>query len=244
MLCRPGGTDCGVVGAREIVGRTRELEALREACSAGRDELTGVVLEGPEGIGKTALWEATRDLAAEAGLRVLACRAARTETDLAFTGLGDLLRPVRGELGDLPAPQARALRVALLLEDPGDASADPRALGLGLLEVLHGLAPVALLVDNLQWLDPATTGALAFALRRLSTPALLAATVRREDAAAPRPELLAALPPDRVRTIDVGRVGGVGGDRRDPQPRVEVGVQVVEVRADEVAFRAAHDSRR
>jgi hypothetical protein len=43
---------------------------------------------------------------------------------------------------------------------------------------------------------------------------------------------------------DGRRVRGVGGDRRDPQPGVEVGVQVVEVRADEVAFRAAHDCRR
>jgi hypothetical protein len=43
---------------------------------------------------------------------------------------------------------------------------------------------------------------------------------------------------------DVGRVGRVGGDRRDPHPRVEVGVQVVEVCGDEVAFRAAHGCRR
>ena len=35
---------------------------------------------------------------------------------------------------------------------------------------------------------------------------------------------------------DVGGVRGVGGDRRDAQPGVEVGVQVVEVGADEVAL--------
>ena len=193
------------MGARELVGRTRELEALRAACGAARDGLTGVVLEGPAGIGKTALWEATRDLAAEAGLRVLACRAARTETDLAFTGLGDLLQPLLGELGKLPAPQARALRVALLLEDPGDASADPRALGLALVALLRGLGPTALFVDDLQWLDPASAAVLAFALRRLEgAQVLVAATVRPEPADGPRPELLAALEPDALSVIGVG----------------------------------------
>ena len=37
---------------------------------------------------------------------------------------------------------------------------------------------------------------------------------------------------------DVGGVRRVGGDRRDAQPGVEVGVQVVEVGADEIAFGA------
>ena len=43
---------------------------------------------------------------------------------------------------------------------------------------------------------------------------------------------------------DVGRVRRVGGDRRDAQPGVEVGVQVVEVGVDEVAFGAAHGAGR
>ena len=44
---------------------------------------------------------------------------------------------------------------------------------------------------------------------------------------------------------DVGGVRGVGGDRRDAQPGVEVGVQVVEVGEDEFAFRTAgHAARR
>ena len=40
---------------------------------------------------------------------------------------------------------------------------------------------------------------------------------------------------------DVGGVRGIGGDRRDAQPGVEIGVQVVEVGDHEVALGAGHD---
>ncbi len=44
---------------------------------------------------------------------------------------------------------------------------------------------------------------------------------------------------------DVGGVRGVGRDRRDAHPRVQIGVQVVEVGGDELAFgTAGHGSRR
>jgi hypothetical protein len=43
---------------------------------------------------------------------------------------------------------------------------------------------------------------------------------------------------------DVAGVRGVGGDRRDAQPGVEVGVQVVEVGTDEIALGTAHGHRR
>jgi hypothetical protein len=39
---------------------------------------------------------------------------------------------------------------------------------------------------------------------------------------------------------DVGSVRGVRGDRRDAQPGVEIGVQVLEVGVDEIAFGAGH----
>jgi hypothetical protein len=36
-------------------------------------------------------------------------------------------------------------------------------------------------------------------------------------------------------------VRGIGGDRRDPQPGVEIGAQVVEVRGHELALGVGHD---
>ncbi len=194
-----------MVAERELVGRTAELEALRAGCEAARGGLAAVVVQGPPGIGKTAVWEAGRALAAEAGLRVLSCRAARPEAGLPFTALGDLLGPVHAQVGGLPEPQARALRVALLLEDPGEAPVDVRALGLALVALLRDVGPAALFVDDLQWLDPASAAVLAFALRRLGeAPVLLAATVRRERQDDPRPELLAVVERGALRVVDVG----------------------------------------
>ena len=216
-----------MVAERELVGRTAELAALQAGCEAARGGLAGVAIEGPPGIGKTAVWEAGQALAARAGLRVLACRAARPEAGLPFTALGDLLAPVQGDVGALPAPQARALRVALLLEDPGETPVDVRALGLALVALLRDAGPVALFVDDLQWLDPASEAVLAFALRRLAeAPVLLAATVRRERRDLPRPELLEALGPGALRVLDVGPLdrGGLHrllrADLGRPPPRM------------------------
>ena len=46
-----------------LVGRERELDALRAALEAARAAAGAVVLEGEAGIGKTALWEAALELA-------------------------------------------------------------------------------------------------------------------------------------------------------------------------------------
>jgi hypothetical protein len=77
---------------------------------------------------------------------------------------------VPGEaLGTLPAPQRRALEVALLLAEPGDGELDPRAVGTGLTALLDRMAvggPLVLALDDAQWIDPASARVLAFALRR------------------------------------------------------------------------------
>jgi hypothetical protein len=59
---------------------------------------------------------------------------------LTFAGLADLLRAVADEaLPQLPAPQARALEVALLRADAASPS-EPRAVAAGLLGALRALA--------------------------------------------------------------------------------------------------------
>lgn len=158
--------------AAAIVGRDEELEALRafldRATARGP---TGLALEGEAGIGKSTLWHAAVEDARVRGLRVLTTRAAESERGLAHAGLGDLLEPVLDDvLPELSPPRRRALEVALLLEDADGRAVDARALAVAVRSVLELLAEDALLVavDDLQWLDRSTAGALAFALRRLS----------------------------------------------------------------------------
>jgi tetratricopeptide (TPR) repeat protein len=92
------------------------------------------------------------------------------ERDLSFAGLGDLLSGTHDEIGGLPAPQRRALRIALVLEEAEGEPADQRAVAaavLGLLRRLTAEEPLVIALDDIQWLDVPSAGALQFALRRL-----------------------------------------------------------------------------
>ncbi len=152
----------------EIVGRDRELARLEALL--GEPPKT-MLLEGEAGVGKTVLLRAGVDAARSAGWKVLLSCPVKAEAAFAFAGLGDLLRgeaEVASEL--LPPPQRTALRAALLLEDAGTGPVDHYAVGLAVLAALTELScttPVLIAVDDVQWLDAASAGALSFAARRL-----------------------------------------------------------------------------
>jgi predicted ATPase len=142
-----------------------------------------LVLQGEPGIGKTLLWERAVERARTQSLRVLSCRGAEAEAGLSLAGLSDQLSDVIREVGSELLPVRReALEVALLLREPGPEPPDSRAIGLALLDVLRLLAqvgPVVVAVDDIQWLDPPSAGALQLALRRLKTERVgLLATLR------------------------------------------------------------------
>jgi DNA-binding NarL/FixJ family response regulator len=165
-----------------VVGRERELTALRDFLESYQPALA-LVLSGGPGIGKTALWEAGIEAAHERGIRVLTTRASEAEAQFSFAGLSDLLERVdKTAFASLPAPQARALDVALLRAEPDGPPPEPRAIGTAFLNVLRALSSgdrILVAVDDLQWLDPASADALAFAARRLGqVPVGFLATAR------------------------------------------------------------------
>ncbi|MFL6069449.1 MAG: AAA family ATPase [Gaiellaceae bacterium] len=154
----------------ELVGRGAEVGRIEQALDAVETVPQAVLILGPPGIGKTALWRFGIERAREQGTRCLLARPAEAEASLAFSGLGDLLDGAIDVLGRRPGPQRRALRVALLLEEAGDEPVNARALSVALLGLLRELAcdgPILVGVDDLQWLDPPSAGALRFALRRI-----------------------------------------------------------------------------
>ena len=157
------------MGAQEIFGRGTELDAVH-AFIDGNPLPVGLVLVGKAGIGKTMLWEAGVAAARERGMQILSARANQAETQLSFTGLVDLLDGVDTTALGLPAPQEHALAVALLRAEPAGAPPEAQAIALGLLSALRTLSarkPVLVAIDDVQWLDPPSAEALAFALRRL-----------------------------------------------------------------------------
>jgi len=181
--------------AAAVVGREAELDAI-DAFLADRSALpAALVMDGPAGAGKSTLWQAAVDRAGEAGFTILACRPAGAEAQLSFAALADLLEAhLDAVLPGLPAPQRRALEAALLLEDDESQAPDQRAISAGTLSAIRALArerPVAIAIDDGQWLDPPSANAITFALRRLRDAPVAAITAWRITS----PSVPAASPP-------------------------------------------------
>jgi hypothetical protein len=175
---------------------TLPLDSMRrllgEALDAGLGGLTQwIVFEGEPGIGKTTLWRAGLEHARGHGFRVLEARPAAPEAELSYSALADLLSGTHDEIGTLPSPQRRALRIALLLEEPTGIPPDQRAVAAALLGLTRALAeeqPVLVALDDLQWLDPPSASALQFAVRRLDDEEVRVLATERTGAHAVRPE--------------------------------------------------------
>jgi DNA-binding CsgD family transcriptional regulator len=158
-------------GVANIVGRERELSLAEEFLDSAGERFVVLLLEGEPGIGKTTVWREVVRRAQERSFLVLSCRPAATEAKLGLSAVADLLEPVpERAFGALLEPQRRALDVALLRADPGNAVADPRTVATAVRSLLTELAseaPVLLAVDDVQWLDSASAATLGFAVRRL-----------------------------------------------------------------------------
>ena len=206
----------------EVVGRERELGELRRFLGFETPDADArvAVIEGELGIGKTTLWRAAVNDAREHGSIVLSCDAAGSETQLAFTGLRDLLEEAYDSVaGELPEPQRRALAVMLLREAPPGHPIDPGAIAVAFRETVQRLAvraPVVLAIDDAQWLDAASATAVGYALRRLDDEPVRVVVARR--ASTRDPLGLERLPRERVAEIpivglSVGAMGRVLHER-------------------------------
>ena len=190
-----------------IVGREAELEAVERFLDGVPSGPLALVVEGEAGIGKTALWLEAVQAAENRAYRVLQIRPAQSEAELSYVALADLL----GEAfdltrGSLPAPQERALAIALLRAEPNEP-ADPRTTATGLVGVLTALtadAPLVLAIDDVQWLDAASARALEFAARRLPPRVGLLVTRRAEGFNEAPLGLHRALPDNRLQHLVPG----------------------------------------
>lgn len=190
-----------------------------------------LVLRGDPGIGKTALLGYARGRADR--FTVASTRGVESEAELPFSALAELLEPLLGEIGRLPAPQAAAVESALALGPP--VPGDAFAVATGVRRLLVDAAqrsPLLVLVDDAQWLDAGSAETLLFATRRLDAGHAVAvlATVRDglpsafDDAGLPELrvdgldraaafELLATAPASRVAAdVAEGLFGATAGN--------------------------------
>jgi DNA-binding CsgD family transcriptional regulator len=199
--------------ADQIVGREQELGEVRHFLARLPSGPCALVIEGEAGIGKTTLWQHAIATAETSALRVLKAKPAESEARLSYSGLSDLVGAAFDETGGgLPDVQQRALAAALLRAEP-DEAAGPRTTATGLVGMLSALAekgPVLVAIDDVQWLDPASRDALAFAARRLP-PRLGLLLTRRTRGSEELPLGLGrALPEDRVVRLVPGPLSLAG----------------------------------
>jgi DNA-binding CsgD family transcriptional regulator len=185
-----------------LLGRTHERQQIDQALAGARSGTSATLaLVGEPGIGKTVLLSYAAERAT--GMQLLRARGIESEAQIPFGSLLELIRPALMMLDKIPAPQAAALEGALALR-PG-AGHDRFAVGaatLSLLAAYADLAPVAVLVDDAQWLDGSSAQALLFAIRRLvADPIAVLVAVRAGE-----PSLLDGA------DLPVLRIGGLTSD--------------------------------
>jgi DNA-binding CsgD family transcriptional regulator len=185
-----------------MLGRNLERQQIDQALGQARSGTSATLaLVGEPGIGKSALLGYAAERAS--GMQLLRARGIESEAQIPFGSLLELIRPALMMLAKIPQPQAVALEGALALR-PGTAH-DRFAVGAATLSVLAAYAdaaPVAVLVDDAQWLDGSSAQALLFAFRRLVADPIAVLIACRED----EPSLLDGAGLDELR------IGGLTSD--------------------------------
>ena len=155
-----------------LVGRTDVLQHLAHLrATVGGGGLAVLVLEGEAGIGKTVLAEMAQRDAAEQGWTTVWVQGVQADAALAYGGLAELVTTLRVYLHELPSSQESILSSAVgwsANEVEGDRF-QVAAATLALLAHVSESAPLLVVIDDEQWLDAESAGAIIFAARRLRT---------------------------------------------------------------------------
>lgn len=186
-----------------LLERDADLARIERALARAADGVgSAAAVWGPAGIGKTSVLAAAREVAQRRGVRVLRARGAELEREFGFGVVRQLFEPLlaaapAGERAEWLAGAAGRAADQLGLPGAGTPAATaPAAEGSDRsFLVLHGLywlcvqltatGPVCLVVDDAQWIDPASRRFLEFLLPRLEElPLSVLIAVRTGEGAA------------------------------------------------------------
>jgi DNA-binding CsgD family transcriptional regulator len=222
-----------------LLEREQEVEHVRAVLrAAGRRNGQVLHIEGAAGMGKSRLLQEARSVASQNGLRVLSARATDLDQGFPFGVMRQLFERLLSEADEDDRERwlsgAAALAEDVLIGAPATGSSGVGAASTGGSSYAwrHGLywlaanvsadAPLALVVDDLQWCDAPSAGALAFIAPRLDglPLALIVASRPLDPAVTPEAATLLAEP-----TVD----------RLHPSPLTEAAVRTL------IAARLADD---
>jgi DNA-binding SARP family transcriptional activator len=202
LLPRPIGrahADAGPASLR-LLGRESELDALEHAVRRALDGSFALLLiEGEVGFGKTRLLD---ELATSlVGTRIGRAACSQLEQHLPYVPLAAALREALGDTQlDLQRLQALGqILPELTLGDQRRDYAELEALE-ALVALIEQHGPLMLLIDDLQWAEPATIAALRYLQRRCPGRAAIVGTVRAGATSADHP--VRRLQPDLLVTLE------------------------------------------
>jgi DNA-binding CsgD family transcriptional regulator len=184
-----------------LVGRDAETDQVCALVDRAHDGGGALVVCGEPGIGKSAVLDHARARAREVGAQTLLTVGVESEAELAFAGMHQLLRPIIGKAELLPTPQRSALDAAFGVRS--DLEPDPFLVALAAYQLICGAAearPIALIIDDAQWLDRSTLGVLSFIARRLEGESVILIVAVRDNCVNPFRE--ARLPSLRLERLD------------------------------------------
>jgi DNA-binding CsgD family transcriptional regulator len=190
--------------ATRVVGRDRELGALRSALAAATERRGSVgFLVGEAGIGKSRLAQLTAADAERGGMAVLRGRAVRTATPVAYRPLAEALcSAVR--VGGVPdAPALRPFRATLgrlipewHVDGQGRVEDSVVPLAEAVLRFLREMADgrgCLVVLEDLHWADPETLTILEYLADNLTSEAVFCLGTLRAEGHPPALDLARAL---------------------------------------------------
>jgi predicted ATPase len=195
----------------ELLERRSELAAIEAMIGAGPGAEGLLAVEGPPGIGKTALIAQAKTLAHGAGMQVLGARGSELERQFSYGVVRQLFEPF---LASLSAEEradllAGAAALAAPLFDPAQMASEPAADSS--LATLHGLywltANVAargrllVAIDDLHWCDLPSLRWLGYVLPRMEALDLLVVVGLRPEERAEDLALLGQIVADPLATV-------------------------------------------
>jgi len=210
----------GAAGMSGVLGRDAECAALDRALDevrAGRGAV--LVLRGEAGIGKSALLDYMTGRASE--FHIARASGIESEVELPFAGLERLLGPMLRRAETLPSPQRDALNAAFgIAEGPAPDTFFVALAALSLLATSAEERPLLCIIDDMQWLDQASSQVLSFVARRLQAEAIALVFAVR-DVPAPLLDGLPHVPVDGLsadnsrRLLEAAVPGGIDAQVRD-----------------------------
>ena len=195
----------------DLLERDTELGALEDLVGSGDASGVLVTIEGPPGIGKTALMSETKSRGSEAGMLVLSARGSELERAFSFGIARQLFEPLLASLSEEERADALAGAAALAepLFNPERFNAETGADSS--LATLHGLywlsanlaarRALLLTIDDLHWCDLPSLRWLAYLLPRMEGLALSVLVGLRPAEAGEDPGLLNQIVADPLATV-------------------------------------------